>query len=118
MKWIEILKKGNTVLLQNELDTQYVVASGYNPDAKEDEQYSGGKCFSYHSNNKMKAEKLSAALEYFRYKTEEKYISRCRLEELATLFKDALIENDEDYASEYFDEECEMSDDEKCRFGI
>lgn len=36
MKWIEILRKGNYALLQSESDTQYVVASGYDPMQPED----------------------------------------------------------------------------------
>mgnify|MGYP001066517072 FL=1 len=46
------------------------------------------------------------------------FIPRCRLEELATLFKDGLISDDRDSALEYFDECCEMSDEEKSFFGI
>lgn len=46
------------------------------------------------------------------------YINRVRLEELATLFKDGLIEDDEENAMEYFDDVCEMTDDEKEYFGI
>lgn len=46
------------------------------------------------------------------------YINRARLEELATFFKDGLIEDDEESAMEYFDEVCEMTDDEKEYFGI
>ena len=61
---------------------------------------------------------LSSTLDYFRMKTETNYIPRCRLEELATQFKDRLIEDDEESAMEYFNEVCEMSDSEKEFFGI
>lgn len=47
-----------------------------------------------------------------------KEISRSRLEELATLFKDGLISDDRESAMEYFDEVCEMSEEEKAWFGI
>lgn len=67
---------------------------------------------------KNKAYALSIMLDLFRYKTEENYIPRCRLEELATLFKDGLISDDRDSALEYFDEVCEMSEEEKSFFGI
>lgn len=67
---------------------------------------------------KNKAYALSIMLDLFRYKTEKEYISRCRLEELATLFKDGLISDDRDSALEYFDEICEMSEEEKEWFGI
>jgi len=46
------------------------------------------------------------------------YIPRTRLEELATLFKDGLISDDRESAMEYFDEYCEMSEEEKSFFGI
>ena len=51
-------------------------------------------------------------------KTEPNYISRFRLEEIATKLKDRLLEADEDFAEEFFDEECEMTDEEKAWFGI
>lgn len=63
-------------------------------------------------------EALQDMIELFRMRTEENYIPRCRLEELVTLFKDGLIEDDEESAMEYFDEVCEMSETEKKFFGI
>ena len=57
-------------------------------------------------------------VEVFRYKTEDNYIPRWRLEELATQFKDGLIEDGEYEAMEYFNEVCEMTDEEKEFFGI
>ncbi|MDY2607976.1 MAG: hypothetical protein SOV90_08685 [Lachnospiraceae bacterium] len=70
----------------------------------------------YEGENKAYA--LSIMLDLFRYKTEKEYISRCRLEELATLFKDGLISDDRESAIEYFDECCEMTDEEKSFFEI
>lgn len=67
---------------------------------------------------KNKACALSEMLDIFRNKTEENYIPRCRLEELATLFKDGLISDDRDLALEYFDKICEMTEEEKEWFGI
>ena len=64
------------------------------------------------------AQALASCVDYFRSKTEEGYIPRCRLEELATLFKDGLISDDRESAMEYFDECCEMSEEEKSFFGI
>ena len=67
------------------------------------------------------AEKVNAILkaaDYCKMKIENDYIPRIRLEELATLFKDGLIEDDEESAMEYFDEVCEMTDEEKEFFGI
>lgn len=68
--------------------------------------------------DKNKAYALSIMLDLFRSKTEENYISRYRLEELATLFKDGLIEDDKESAMEYFEDYCEMTDEEKEWFGI
>lgn len=63
-------------------------------------------------------EGLQKAVEVFRMKTEQNYIPRARLEELATLFKDGLIEDDELSALQYFDEVCEMTENEERFFGI
>lgn len=64
------------------------------------------------------AEALALATDCFRLRTESGYIGRNRLEELATLFKDGLISDDRESAMEYFDECCEMSEEEKSFFGI
>lgn len=117
MKWIEILRKGNYALLQSESDTQYVVASGYDPMQPEDQQWSSGIYFTYWYETR-KVSCLQAALDCYRILTETNYIPRCRLEELATKFKDGLLETDKDFAMEYFDSECEMEDYEKEFFGI
>lgn len=63
---------------------------------------------------------LSLALEIFRNKTETNHISRARLEELATKFKDGLFGADlesEEY-DEFFLDECEMESYELEFFGI
>ena len=64
------------------------------------------------------AEALANAVDYFRMRTEDNYIPIPRLAELATLFKDRLIEDDEASAMEYFEEVCEMEEHEKEFFGI
>ena len=119
MKWKEILRNGSYALLQSGTDTQYVVASGYDPTQPEGQQWNHGTYFTY-QNDSQKANSLSNALELFRYRTEENYISRSRLEELATQFKDELIEKyleEEDY-EEFFDYECGMTEYEKKFFEI
>lgn len=118
MLWNELLRKGNVSLLQSQSDTQYCVCRNYNPDAKEDQQYDGGTYFCYWGDKERKAYFLSAALENFRVKTEDNYVSRARLEELATKFKDGLIEDDRESAMEYFEYECEMTEEEKEWLGI
>lgn len=119
MKWIELLRKDKYALLQSETDTQYCVANGYDPTQPEDQQWNHGTYFTY-QNDSQKTSSLANALELFRYRTEENYISRCRLEELATQFKDELYETDFDKEDleEIFNEECDMTDYEKDFFGI
>ncbi len=118
MLWNELLRKENVSLLQSQSDTQYCVCRNYNSKAKEDQQYDNGTYFCYWGDTERKAYFLSAALENFRVKTEENYIPRPRLEELATQLKDGLLEDDKELAMEYFDEVCEMTDEEKEWFGI
>ena len=117
MKYNIILRNGRYALL--EMETQYVVACGFDETQPEGSQWTQGYYYSHWSTSEIvKQRMLSAALEYFRTLTETDYIPRCRLEELATQFKDGLIEDDEDSVMEYFDEVCEMTDEEKEFFGI
>lgn len=118
MRWIEILRKDNYALLQSESDTQYAVVSGYDPTQPENQQWASGIYFTYFQNNPKKMLYLQAAYDCFMTKVNENYIPRCRLEELATLFKDGLISDDRESAMEYFDEVCEMTEEEKEWFGI
>lgn len=118
MKWKEILRKEDIALLQSESDTQYAVVSGYDPTQPEGQQWAHGTYFTYFQNNPKKILYLQSAYDCFMEKVNADFIPRCRLEELATLFKDGLISDDRDSALEYFDECCEMSDEEKSFFGI
>ena len=117
MKYNIILRNGRYALL--EMETQYVVACGFDETQLEGSQWSQGYYYTHWNTSEIvKQRMLSAALEYYRTLTETDYIPRCRLEELATLFKDGLIEDDEKSAMEYFDEVCEMTENEKEFFGI
>lgn len=118
MKWIEILRKDDYALLQSESDTQYAVVSGYDPTQPEDQRWSHGTYFTYFQNNPKKMLYLQAAYDYFMEKVNANFIPRCRLEELVTLFKDGLISDDKESAMEYFDEVCEMTEEEKSFFEI
>lgn len=118
MKWKEILRKDKYALLQSESDTQYVVVSGYDPTQLEDQQWSHGTYFTYFHNNFKKMLYLQSAYDCFMGKVNADYIPRCRLSELATLLKDGLISDDRESAMEYFNEVCEMTDEEKEWFGI
>ena len=117
MKYNIILRNGRYALL--EMKTQYVVACGFDETQSEGSQWSQGYYYTHWNTSKIvKQRMLSAALEYYRILTETDYIPRCRLEELATQFKDGLIEDDEEQALIYFDEVCEMSESEKEFFGL
>ena len=117
MKYNIILRNGRYALL--EMETQYVVACGFDETQSEGSQWSQGYYYTHWNTGEIvKQRMLSAALEYYRTLTETDYIPRCRLEELATKFKDGLIEDDKESAMEYFDEVCEMSESEKEFFGI
>ena len=63
---------------------------------------------------------LQDALDAFRARTENTYIPRSRLEELATKFKDGMFscDLDEEEYDEFFDDECDMTDDELEFFGM
>lgn len=76
MKWIEILRKDDHALLQSESDTQYAVASGYDPTQPEDQQWSSGTYFTYWNDAKRKADCLQNALDCFRSRTEENYVTK------------------------------------------
>ena len=116
---------GYTILLRNgkyallDMGYQYAVVSGYDPSQPENQQWDHGTYLT-HWNQSVEDKQIALfhAIEQFRLKTENNYISRYRLEELATKFKDGLIDDDEESAMEYFDEVCEMTDEEKEWFGI
>ena len=118
MLWNELLRNGNCSLLQSQSDTQYCVCSNYDATQPEDQQYNNGTYFCYWENKELKARFLSAALECFRARTEENYISKYRMEELASKAIDGLIEDDATEASYYFIEEMEMEDFELNFFGL
>ena len=119
MKYEVILEKGEyALILRGSRMEEYAVVSGYDPTQPEDQQWSSGTYFTYFKNNPKKMLYLQSAYDCFMEKVNADFIPRCRLEELATLFKDGLISDDRESALEYFDEYCEMSEEEKSFFGI
>lgn len=118
MKYKVVLEKGNYALILRGLRMdEYAVVYKLNK-----ERGDWAHTVTYHNFGIYspidQSQALFYAIDVFRALTEYDYISRCRLEELATLFKDKLLEADEELAMEYFDEECEMTDEEKEFFGI
>lgn len=117
-----ILQKDNYALIDrgNQLK-EIAVVYGLNEDKGEWEHTCNYWSYEYNGSPTgcmSKAVALSYGLELFRAKTEENYISRPRLEELATQFKDALLEDDKFSAMVFFEDFCEMSETEKEWFGI
>lgn len=118
MKYEVIFESGKYALvLRGECMNEYAVVYGLNK-----ERGDWGHTCSYYNfgvySRMSRVEALSRACDLFRAKTEENYVSYSRLEELATKFKDGLLEDDEEAALEYFDDVCEMTDEEKSWFGI
>ena len=118
MQYEVLFEKGNYALIRRGSEmTQYAVVNGLDKERGDWAWTVSYTDFGKYS-SVTEIEALQEMIEVFRYKTEENYIPRWRLEELATQFKDGLIEDDEESAMEYFDEMCEMTENEKEFFGI
>ena len=120
MQIVQMIKRGKQYLLARVVDEEalndpyikakfklgevYEYVACYDFDGKE---WNYGSYYTYNN--------LQGALDKFNrgYR-----ITYARMSELATRFKDALLETDEEYAMECFREECDMSDDEYEYFGI
>lgn len=112
-----IAEKGNIALIKRgEVYPEYAVVSHLV--AKQERQYQGNDWDYTVGYWDADVYGLQNAIECFRQKTEASYVPRYRLEELATLFKDGLIEDDRESAMEYFTETCEMNENEMEFFGI
>ena len=121
MKYEVILEKGEyALILRGSRMKEYAVVNGLNKETGEWGWTCCYYCFYCEGVQApcTQAEALALCVDYLRMRTETDYIPRCRLEELATLFKDGLISNDRESAMEYFDEVCEMSEEEKSFFEI
>lgn len=120
MRYEVIMEAKNYALIKRGIDlNEYAVVSRLN---KETGSWAH-TCVYYNFSpfsNLTQAEALALSTDYFCYKTQNNYIPRYRLEELATKFKDGLIGTyleDEEY-NEFFTDECEMTDSELYFFGI
>ena len=113
-----LFEKGDyALILRGTKMTQYAVVNGLNKE-RGDWAYTVDYTDFGKYSKITEIEALQEMIEVFRYKTEENYIPRCRLEELATQFKDGLVDDGEAEVMEYFDEVCEMTDEEKEFLGI
>lgn len=118
MKYEVLFEKGRyALILRGTSMSEYAVVEGLN---KAKEVWSSTIAYygfgNFWPNTQIEA--LAACLEVFRYYTEPDYISRDRLIELATRFKDNLVDADPEAAIECFDEDCDLSEEEKEFFGI
>lgn len=102
MKWIKLLRIDDCALLQSETDTQYVVVSGYDPTQPEDQQWASGTYFEYWNDTKRKADCLQNALDNFRGKTEENYVTKGQkyLEIYAEILKEEITNYAPDIVTE------------------
>lgn len=108
---IIVIKNGYALIL-NISENEYEIVKDF--EVINYREYKGG-IINYYPNNIYG---LFGAVDNFRHAIEKDYITHDRLEELATLFKDGLIEDNKESAIEYFNEVCEMTDEEKEYFGI
>ena len=117
MRYKVILEKGKYALIVRgkNLD-EYAVVSGLNKNKNEWDWTVSYWVFGQFRLEQSEA--LSKAIDCFRAKTKPNYISRSRLEELATLFKDGLFEDASEFAREYFTDICDMTENELEFFGI
>lgn len=114
-----ILEKGDYALIERGvLNPEYAVVYGLVPE--NERKYKGSDWGGTVSYTRHNAEGLAATLDLFRSRTEIDYITRQRLEELASKFKDGLfgaVLDQEEY-NEFFLDECEMNEEELEFFGI
>lgn len=105
-----LLEKGNySLILRGEKMKEYAVVYGLNKETGGWAYTCGYWGFGKYS-NLSEAKAFMLALDCFLVKTEENYISRFRLEEFATKFKDIILEMDDDEGMERIMEETEPTD--------
>lgn len=88
LKWIT--ERGNIALIERgEKNKEYAVVRDLDPEEPFDSDSQWNWTIEYYPKT---IEGLQKAIECFRHKSENDYIPRCRLEELATNFKDKMLE--------------------------
>lgn len=127
MEYKVIMKNDKYALIERGTGIRkYAVVSGLNEEKKEWDWTVAAYAFYYGGNvvpQYTQAEALGKAVDLFRLRTEENYISRPRLEELATHFKDRIYKDimdteTEEEAEELFKDYCEMENHELTFFGL
>lgn len=110
MQTVELMKHGDkslVVCIKDGKVNQYVNCTDYDSTMKFGEQWVWGHYFT----------SLESAMNYWNSEILNRP-SYDRLVELSTKFKDGLLEDDEYSAICYFEDECEMTKEEKEFFGI
>ena len=126
MEYKVILKNNKYALIDRGTEIhEYAVVYGLNEERK-DWKWTVA-AYIYHSGDVVpqytQVEALVRAVDIFRLRTEENYISRSRLEELATNFKDKICQDimdteTEEEAEEFFKDYCEMENHELTFFEL
>ncbi len=118
MKYEVLFEKGKyALILRGESMSEYAVVADLDNTNRE-WNHTLGYCGFGSKWGHSQVDALCTCLEVFRYYTEPDYISRNRIIELATRFKDTLVTADPEAAVECFDEDCDLSEEEKDFFGI
>ena len=113
-----ILRKGNCVLINDHAAQQYIVGVDYDPDAPKGQQWGYGLYFPYWMNAEKEVDALLAATEILLIKTDENYVSKARLEQIATAALHELKEIDEDSFIDFCEGDLDLTDEEKEWFGL
>lgn len=112
-----LFEKHNYALIERgDKYPEYAVVNGLKPESER--KYEGSDWDYTCEYIEHTPQGLSAMLDFFRLKTEENYVERSRLKELATLFKDKLIQDNKSSIMEYFKDVCEMDKNEMEFLGI
>lgn len=118
MKYEVIFEKGNyALILRGKRMEEYAVVYGLNKE-RGDWEYT---CEYYNFGDYApltKVEALLNAVDLLLVKIQADYISLGRMSEIATKAIDGLLEDDEEMAMEYFENELELEDYEMEYFGI
>ena len=120
MQIVQMLKRGNSYLLARVVDEDALNSDYIKHNFKIGEVYEYIVCSNYDGKewdggNYYGRDSLQGALDHVESGNK---ICYNRMSELATLFKDGLIEDDEENARAYFEEICEMDEDELEYFGL
>lgn len=126
MKFELILEKGNYALIDRGLQfKEFAIVKGLNKEQGDWDYTCGMYPYEYKGiASANKAEALANAIEEFRSKTEENYISKHRIEELLKKFANVIMADkiltneDAELTYSFFTEECEMTKAEKELVGI